>query len=232
MAGRALTTARKLYSLKGERDLNEEEQARYAHCLKELGLPEDHKFVGPPARSKPPAQDPEPPGPIIDWEQIDIRALLPYDTELDAGDVAGVSRREQMDALLLGIMRYGLHTLGYSALQFNSTHPDNPINMITVSDWLKEETTIDNFATRAGHAHTIYRASLTARLNDRADRDSSPTSLIALNNAFNSDHFTYGKGSKNGQGDEKEKVNALEMYNTAAEAAGRALLEFSGEDVE
>ena len=235
MPGRPLTKAKYLQELSAERDLTEEEEAQRLKVLGELGLPSDHVFdLTKPPKPEKEKDKPEPAPPPkkltnIDWDTIDPEAILPYSQALELSDEAGQLRRQQMNALIVGIMHYGIGSIGLAALEYNAQNPQNPVALPTVLEWMDEKTTVDGFNERAVHADTIFRASLTARLISDADNTKAALPTIALNNAFNPAVFKPQTGKKAGDA-EKQKVNSVEMYKAAVEA-GKSLMEFSGEAV-
>ena len=131
----------------------------------------------------------------VDWSKADPAQLIPYTTQLRDDDSAGEYRRQRMDKLILGVMRYGQPSLQSIAAGLGITLEDQlGYAVSTVTQWF--ETNEDGFRDRVMHAHSVFKGRMMFTLIDRADkgyvprdkmRDNLP--LLAALNAFVPEHF-------------------------------------------
>ena len=131
----------------------------------------------------------------VDWTSIDPSQLIPYQTELAAEDQSGAYRRQRMDQIIVGVIRYGEPSLLTIAATLAVKLGDQIGYAIpTVDEWY--QINLDTFRDRCRYAHGVFKGRLMAAVVDRADkpyvprehfRDNLP--LLAANNAFNPEHF-------------------------------------------
>ena len=131
----------------------------------------------------------------VDWESCPVAALIPYRDQLVEGDVEGERRRETMDSMVKGVMRYGEPSLlsVAAALASTSETPES-YSLPVIERWWVQD--VDDFATRVQLAHKVFKGRFVMAVVDRADkpyvprehfRDNLP--LFGVLNAFVSEHF-------------------------------------------
>ena len=138
----------------------------------------------------------------VDWQRVDAAQCIPYSTALQDGDSEGEYRRERMDKLVLGVMRYGMYaietiTVGLGAGQGDQIGYAVP----TIVNWITNNT--DEFNDRVHFAHSVFRGRLVCAIIDRADKPHVPREhfrdnlpLFGALNAFVPEHFKRGAATQ------------------------------------
>ena len=149
----------------------------------------------------------------IDWTAIRPAELIPYQLPLDPGDAGGEYRRQRMDQVLLGVMRFGKVALGAICARLAAGTDDQIGYAIpTIQLWIAEN--VDTFADRVETAHTVFTGRLVTSLIDRADQPFVPrdefvnfTPLMAALNAFIPEHFKRGTVQVNAENLEVNNIS-------------------------
>ena len=139
----------------------------------------------------------------VDWNNVDASQVIPYSYPIDSDDDIGRYRRERMDHLVLGVMRFGEYALAAIAVGLGSTMKDQLGYAVpTVQEWFFDN--VDEFRDRVKHAHSVFRGRLICAVINRADspyvpresfRDNIP--IFAALNAFVPEHFKRGVNQVN-----------------------------------
>ena len=169
----------------------------------------------------------------VDWNRVDAAQVIPYSTQIDDADRDGEYRRQRMDKIILGVMRFGEHALSTIAVGLGTTLDDQIGYAVpTVSEWFFDNT--DEFRDRVKHAHSVFRGRLICAVIERADkpyvpresfRDNIP--LFAALNAFVPEHFKRGVNQVNiNTGDQTLEINkTLVMVGDQIMAEQKAIAE-------